>query len=73
MGRLNPYEFLLLLELSRCFQFYQIYHVNPTAQKLKFSINDFFSKRDQIRRKLPIWSHLLNKSLMKTAVFVKCP
>ena len=34
-----------------------------TAQKMKFSIKDFFSKCDQIRRKLRIWSHLLKKSL----------
>ena len=34
---------------------------------MKFSINDFFSKRDQIRRKLRIWSHLLKKSLWKTS------
>ena len=30
-----------------------------TAQKMKFSIQDFTSKCDQIRRKLQIWSHLL--------------
>ena len=30
-----------------------------------FSIKDFFSKCDQIRRKLRIWSQLLKKSLMK--------
>ena len=30
-----------------------------TAQKMKFSIEDFFSKCDQIRSKLRIWSHLL--------------
>ena len=35
-----------------------------TTQKLKFSIEDVFSKCDQIRRKLRIWSHLLTKSLM---------
>ena len=35
-----------------------------TKQKLKFSIEDVFSKCDQIRRKLRIWSHLLTKSLM---------
>ena len=29
---------------------------------MKFSIKDFFSKSDQIRRKLRIWSHLLKKS-----------
>ena len=37
---------------------------------MKFSIKDFFSKRDQIRRKLSIWSHLLKKSLME--YFIVC-
>ena len=32
---------------------------------MKFSIKDFFSKCDQIRRKLLIPSHLLKKSLME--------
>ena len=32
-------------------------------------MKDFFSKRDQIRRKLRIWSHLLKKSLMKNFIF----
>ena len=32
-------------------------------------MKDFFSKCDQIRRKLQIWSHLLNKSLMETFIF----
>ena len=36
-----------------------------TAQKIKFSIKNFISNCDQIRRKLPIWSHLLKKSLME--------
>ena len=40
-----------------------------TAQKLKFSIKDFFSKCDQIRRKLLIWSHLLKKSLLENFIF----
>ena len=40
-----------------------------TAQKMKFSIKGFFSKYDQIRRKLQIWSHLLKKSLMENFVF----
>ena len=40
-----------------------------TEQKLKFSINGFFSKCDQIRRKLRIWSHLLKKSLMEDFIF----
>ena len=29
--------------------------VNSTAQKMKFSFKDFFSKCDQIRRRLQIW------------------
>ena len=40
-----------------------------TAQKMKFYIKDFFSKCDQIRRKLRIWSHLLKKSLMQNFIF----
>ena len=35
-----------------------------TTQKMKFSIKNFFSKCDQIRRKLWICSHLLKKSLI---------
>ena len=40
-----------------------------TAQKMKFSIKDIFSKCDQIRRKLWIWLHLLDKSLMENFIF----
>ena len=40
-----------------------------TAQKMRFSIKDFFSKNDQIRRKLRIWSHLLKKSLNENFIF----
>ena len=48
-----------------------------TAQKMKFSIKDFFSKCDQIHRKLRICSHLLKKSLMENFIFcavkaIKC-
>ena len=32
-------------------------------------MKDFFSKFDQIQRKLRIWSHLLKKSLMKGFIF----
>ena len=41
-----------------------------TAQKMKFSIKDFFSKCHQIRRKRLIWSHLLKKSLMGKFIFL---
>ena len=40
-----------------------------TAQIMKFSIKNIFSKYDQIRRKLQIWSHLLKKSLMENLIF----
>ena len=40
-----------------------------TAQKMKFSIKDFFSKCDQIRKKLGISSDLLKKSLMENFIF----
>ena len=43
--------------------------VVSTAQKMKFSIKDFFSKCDQIRSFLRIWSHLLKKSLMENFIF----
>ena len=39
------------------------------AQKMKFPIEDFFNKYDQIRRKLRIWSYLLKKSLMENFFF----
>ena len=40
-----------------------------TAQKMKFSIKDFFSKCDQIRSFLRIWSRLLKKSIMENFIF----
>ena len=48
--------------------------IHRTAQKMKLSIKDFFSKCDQILRELRIWSHLLKKSLMENFTFcaVQC-
>ena len=40
-----------------------------TAQKIKFSVNNYFIKCDQIRRKLQIWSHLLKQPLMENFAF----
>ena len=36
---------------------------------MKFPIKDFFSKCDQIRRFLQIWSHLVKKSLSENFIF----
>ena len=50
-----------------CFHFL----LTSTAQKTKFSIQDFFSKCDrQARRKLRIWSHVQKKFLMKNFFFL---
>ena len=40
-----------------------------TAQKMRFSVKDFFSKCDQIRSFLRIWSDLLKKSLIENLIF----
>ena len=42
------------------------------AQTMKFFIEDLFSKCDQLRSFLRIWSHLLKKSLMENKCFVQC-
>ena len=43
--------------------------VPGTARKIKLSIKDYFSKCDQIRSLLRIWSPSLKKSLMKNLIF----
>ena len=48
---------------------YKAICVIDTAQKMKFSIKDFFSTCDQIRKKLQIWPHLLRKFLMENFIF----
>ena len=54
---------------SKC-QEVSIVLTTHTSQKMKFSIKDFLSKCDQIRRKLRIWPHLLKKSLIEN--FISC-
>ena len=45
-------------------------HYSCPAQKIGFSIKDFFSIFDQIRRTfLRIWSHLLKKTLLENISF----
>ena len=48
-------------DIQECYKILEKCHNKNTAQKMKFSIKDFFSKRDQSRRKLRMWSHLLKK------------
>ena len=56
-------SFLILVIISEGFA------LRITAQKMKFSIQDFFSKGDQIRSFLRISSYLLKKSLMESFIF----
>ena len=44
---------------------FRIFYYCITAQKMKFSIKDLFSKCGRIRSFLRIWSHLRKKSLTK--------
>ena len=65
------YQLLLLLQGGKrepAFFFF-FYILMATTQKMQFSNKDFFSKCDQIRRKLQILSHLLTKSLMENFIF----
>ena len=48
-----------------------MFSVVVTAHKMKFSIKDFFSKYDQVRSFLRIWSHLLKKPWWETSTFVQ--
>ena len=42
---------------------------HTTAQKMRFSIKDFFSKCDQIRIFMRIWPYLQKKSLIENFIF----
>ena len=46
--------------------------MSSTAEKMKFSVKDFFSKCDQIRSFLRFWSYLLKKSFTENFIFVQC-
>ena len=50
--------------------FSKSFKTDLTTQKMKFSIKDFFSKCDQIRSFLWIWSHLLKTSYIEN--FISC-
>ena len=54
---------------TKLFQLMLVIFHHYNAQKIKFSIKEFFSKYDHIRSFLQIWSHLPKKSLMKNFTF----
>ena len=69
----SPWRLLLRNKLRHWHSLYFFYFIacslNNVAQKMKFSIKDFFSECDEICRKLRILSHLLKKSLMGNFIF----
>ena len=69
----SPWRLLLRNKLrhwhSLSFFYFIACSLNNVAQKMKFSIKDFFSECDEICRKLRILSHLLKKSLMGNFIF----
>ena len=56
------------LEFVICF--ISIKSIKLRCTKNEVSVKDFFSKCDQIRKKLLIWSHLLKKSIIENFIFV---
>ena len=57
------------LMVKRIFRLWSLLH----CTKKKFSIKDFFSKCNQIRSFLRIWSHILKKYLIENFFFLQCP
>ena len=58
-----------ILTINSLVFYYSAQTQNHTAQTMKFSIKNFLSKWDQILSFLPIWSHLLKKSLSEILIF----
>ena len=69
-GRLKCSSLKIKCYYDPVFYFFMFY---STAPKMKFSIKDSFSKRDQKRSFLRIWSQLLKKSLMENYIFCAVP
>ena len=73
-SNISPISFLPLTHRLSCNAYYVTSNTDldpiDTAQKIKLSIKDFFSKWDHMSRKLRIWSHLMKKSLMKNFIFI---
>ena len=64
---------MLWLSLSVPSDFSKVMILFHTAQKMKSSIKDLFSKCDQIRRTLWICLHLLKESLIENFIFFAVP
>ena len=56
---MNGTEWLVEMDWKNFEKDQKSFEKKTIAQKMKFSIKDFFSKCDQIRRKLRMWSPLL--------------
>ena len=66
----RTHTWFILFTYAITYELYSFWRIR-TVQKMNFSIKDFFSKCDQIRSFLRIWSHWLKKSLMETFIFVR--
>ena len=64
---------MLWLSLSVPSDFSKVMILFHTAQKMKSSIKNLFSKCDQIRRTLWICLHLLKESLIENLIFFAVP
>ena len=61
----NCHDQMVFINMYSC----QYVYIYTLQKKMKLSIKDFFSKCDQICKKLWIWSNLLKKSLMENFIF----
>ena len=68
MGWLNK-KSLKYFTWNQSLKLFERLEIENTAQKMKFSIRDFFSKCQQISSLLRICSHMLKESLMKNLIF----
>ena len=64
-----PEAMVFSLSALQCILEMRNHNSKFTAQNMKFFTKDFFSKCDQIRSKLRIWSYLLKKSFVKNFIF----
>ena len=59
---------VLIVKFSKLYKTF-LFSTFSLYKKMKFSIKDCFSKCDQSRKYLRIWSHLLKKSLTVNVIF----